>query len=113
MPSLVGSEMCIRDSSGTVREMSEWVEYLTRSGTSPMVELRRSNGREEPWRVPFWGLGNEPWGGGGRMRRDVHRPGAAVRAVLQEPRRQRAPPDRRRGLRGRLRAHLPTPHGGP
>jgi alpha-N-arabinofuranosidase len=58
--------------SGTVREMSEWVEYLTRAGTSPMVELRRANGREEPWRVPFWGLGNEPWGGGGRMRAETY-----------------------------------------
>ena len=54
--------------SGTVREMSEWVEYLTRAGSSPMVDLRRANGRDEPWRVPFWGLGNEPWGAGGSMR---------------------------------------------
>ncbi|MBU4213504.1 MAG: alpha-N-arabinofuranosidase [Actinobacteria bacterium] len=58
--------------TGTVREMSEWVEYLTRSGSSPMVELRRANGREEPWTVPFWGIGNEPWGGGGRMRAETY-----------------------------------------
>lgn len=58
--------------SGTVREMSEWVEYLTRSGSSPMADLRRAHGREEPWRVPFWGLGNEPWGGGGNMRPEVY-----------------------------------------
>ncbi|WP_062462781.1 alpha-N-arabinofuranosidase [Demequina soli] len=53
--------------SGTVREMSEWVEYLTRDGDSPMARLRRENGRAEPWRVPFWGLGNEAWGCGGTM----------------------------------------------
>jgi alpha-N-arabinofuranosidase len=53
--------------SGTVREMSDWVEYLTRDGDSPMASLRRANGRDEPWRVPFWGLGNEPWGCGGAM----------------------------------------------
>lgn len=53
--------------SGTVQEMSEWVEYLTRSGDSPMARLRRANGRDEPWRVPFWGLGNEAWGCGGHM----------------------------------------------
>ncbi|GAA3578704.1 alpha-L-arabinofuranosidase C-terminal domain-containing protein [Nonomuraea rosea] len=53
--------------SGTVREMSDWVEYLTREGDSPMVRLRKANGREEPWRVPFWGLGNEAWGCGGNM----------------------------------------------
>ncbi|ONK12484.1 alpha-L-arabinofuranosidase C-terminal domain-containing protein [Streptomyces sp. MP131-18] len=54
--------------SGTVKEMSDWVEYLTRPGDSPMARLRRGNGRDEPWRVPFWGLGNETWGCGGNMR---------------------------------------------
>jgi alpha-N-arabinofuranosidase len=53
--------------SGTVQEMSEWVEYLTRADDSPMARLRRENGRDEPWRVPFWGLGNEAWGCGGNM----------------------------------------------
>jgi alpha-N-arabinofuranosidase len=53
--------------SGTVREMSEWVEYLTRADDSPMASLRRENGRDEPWRVPFWGVGNEAWGCGGNM----------------------------------------------
>nr|WP_269330332.1 alpha-L-arabinofuranosidase C-terminal domain-containing protein [Kineosporia babensis] len=54
--------------SGTVREMSEWIEYLTRGDDSPMASLRRENGRDEPWKVPFWGLGNEAWGCGGGMR---------------------------------------------
>ncbi|MDW5330256.1 alpha-N-arabinofuranosidase [Plantactinospora sp. KLBMP9567] len=54
--------------SGSVREMSEWIEYLTRGDDSPMAALRRSNGRDEPWRVPFWGLGNEAWGCGGHLR---------------------------------------------
>jgi alpha-N-arabinofuranosidase len=54
--------------SGTVREASEWVEYLTRGDDSPMAALRRSHGRDEPWPVRFWGLGNEPWGCGGGMR---------------------------------------------
>lgn len=58
--------------SGTVREMSDWVEYLTRSGDSPMVALRKANGREEPWKVPFWGIGNEAWGCGGNMRADAY-----------------------------------------
>ncbi|WP_437178922.1 alpha-N-arabinofuranosidase [Kineococcus endophyticus] len=53
--------------SGTVREAAEWIEYLTRADDSPMARLRRENGRDEPWRVPFWGLGNEPWGCGGGM----------------------------------------------
>ncbi|WP_305080821.1 alpha-N-arabinofuranosidase [Pseudonocardia sp. TRM90224] len=58
--------------SGTVREMSEWVEYLTRDGDSPMVRLRKANGREEPWKVPFWGIGNEAWGCGGNMRAEAY-----------------------------------------
>lgn len=44
------------------------VEYLTRGDDSPMSSLRRANGRDEPWKVPFFGIGNEPWGGcGGNM----------------------------------------------
>ncbi|GEA82955.1 alpha-N-arabinofuranosidase [Cellulomonas sp. A375-1] len=54
--------------SGSVAEMSDWVEYLTRADDSPMAALRRANGRDEPWRVPFWGLGNEAWGCGGNLR---------------------------------------------
>ncbi|WP_203580732.1 alpha-N-arabinofuranosidase [Microbacterium hibisci] len=53
--------------SGSVQEMSEWVEYLTRDGDSPMASLRRQNGRDEPWTVPFWGIGNEAWGCGGNF----------------------------------------------
>ena len=58
--------------SGTVREMSTWVEYLTGTADSPMGQLRRENGREEPWRVPFWGIGNEAWGCGGNMRAEQY-----------------------------------------
>jgi len=58
--------------SGTVREMSEWVEYLTRNGDSPMAALRRSNGKDSPWKVPFFGIGNEAWGCGGNMRAEAY-----------------------------------------
>ena len=54
--------------SGTVAEMSEWIEYLTRADDSPMASLRRENGRDEPWKVPYFGIGNEAWGCGGNMR---------------------------------------------
>ena len=54
--------------SGTVQEMSEWVEYMTFNGLSPMTEERKKNGRTEPWRVNFFGVGNENWGCGGNMR---------------------------------------------
>jgi alpha-N-arabinofuranosidase len=58
--------------SGTVREMQQWVEYLTFDGKSPMSDLRRANGREKPWRVQFWGIGNETWGCGGSMRPEYY-----------------------------------------
>jgi len=47
--------------------MSEWVEYLTLAGTSPMADLRAANGRPEPWTVEYFGVGNENWGCGGNM----------------------------------------------
>ena len=53
--------------SGTVQEMSEWVEYMTFNGVSPMADLRKQNGHEEPWTVDFFGVGNENWGCGGNM----------------------------------------------
>ena len=53
--------------SGTVEEMAKWVEYFNSDAQSTMTELRRQNGRAEPWRVKFWGVGNESWGCGGNM----------------------------------------------
>lgn len=53
--------------SGTVQEMSEWVEYMTFDGVSPMADLRKANGHAEPWKIDFFGVGNENWGCGGNM----------------------------------------------
>lgn len=53
--------------SGTVQEMSEWVEYMTFKGVSPMADLRRENGQEKPWTIDYFGVGNENWGCGGNM----------------------------------------------
>ncbi len=53
--------------SGTVQEMSEWVEYMTMEGISPMADLRRANGHDGSWNVDYFGVGNENWGCGGNM----------------------------------------------
>ena len=53
--------------SGTVQEMSEWVEYMTYDGVSPMADLRKKNGSEKPWKLDYLGVGNENWGCGGNM----------------------------------------------
>ena len=64
--------ICGNVGSGTVREMQQWVEYLTFDARSPMSDLRRANGREEPWRVTYWAVGNENWGCGGNMRPEYY-----------------------------------------
>ncbi len=60
--------ICLNVGSGTVQEAQEWVEYMTSPADSPMANLRRQNGRDKPWRVPFLAVGNESWGCGGNMR---------------------------------------------
>lgn len=65
----IGAETYINGNvgSGTVQEMSEWVEYMTFDGVSPMADLRRQNGHEDAWTVNYFGVGNENWGCGGNM----------------------------------------------
>ena len=53
--------------SGTVREMSEWVEYMTFDGVSPQADRRKANGHEGAYTVNYFGVGNENWGCGGNM----------------------------------------------
>ncbi|AUS06880.1 alpha-N-arabinofuranosidase [Pseudotamlana carrageenivorans] len=53
--------------SGTVQELADWVQYTNFDGVSPMSDLRKQNGRKEPWKVKYWGIGNEAWGCGGNM----------------------------------------------
>ncbi|MDR0599247.1 MAG: alpha-N-arabinofuranosidase [Treponema sp.] len=59
--------ICGNVGSGTVQELSQWVEYCNFDGLSPMTDLRRKNGRDTPWNARFWGVGNESWGCGGNM----------------------------------------------
>jgi alpha-N-arabinofuranosidase len=59
--------ICGNVGSGTVQELSQWVEYCNFNGISPMADLRKKNGRADPWNVRFWGIGNENWGCGGDM----------------------------------------------
>ncbi|MFC3812286.1 alpha-N-arabinofuranosidase [Lacihabitans lacunae] len=53
--------------SGSVKDLSDWVTYVNHPAGSPMSELRKQNGREKPWNVKLWGVGNEAWGCGGNM----------------------------------------------
>jgi alpha-N-arabinofuranosidase len=71
---LIGAEpyICGNVGSGTVQEMQEWVEYITFEGESPMTGLRKANGRDEPWKLTYFGVGNENWGCGGAMRPEYY-----------------------------------------
>ena len=66
---LLGAEAYVNGNlgSGTPREMSEWLEYMTSESQSDLAQLRRKNGRDKPFRVHHFGIGNESWGCGGHM----------------------------------------------
>ncbi len=71
---LVGCEPYIAGNigSGSVQEMAEWIEYMTFDGVSPLAELRRKNGRDKPWKLKYFGIGNETWGCGGSMQPEFY-----------------------------------------
>ena len=66
---LIGCEPYITGNvgSGTVEELSQWVEYCNSDNVSPMTDLRKKNGMDKSWGVKYWGVGNESWGCGGNM----------------------------------------------
>ena len=58
--------------SGTMQEMQDWVEYMTFAGESSLADWRRANGRQAPWSLKYFGVGNENWGCGGNMRPEYY-----------------------------------------
>lgn len=66
---MLGADVYINGNlgTGTPQEMAEWLEYMTSPSQSTLANLRRQNGREEPWKVHFFAIGNESWGCGGTM----------------------------------------------
>ncbi len=71
---ILGAEAYVNGNlgTGTPREMAEWVEYITSDSKSEMAELRRKNGRDKPWRLHYFAIGNEAWGCGGNMRPEYY-----------------------------------------
>lgn len=57
-------------SSLSALDMAQWVEYITSDQDTTLANERRRNGRAKPWKLPYFGIGNETWGCGGRMRPD-------------------------------------------
>jgi len=71
---MLGAEPYINGNlgSGTPQEMMEWIEYMTSDSDSTLARLRRQNGRDKPWKVPYFAVGNESWGCGGEMRPEYY-----------------------------------------
>ncbi|HEX6880715.1 MAG TPA: alpha-L-arabinofuranosidase C-terminal domain-containing protein [Terriglobales bacterium] len=71
---LIGAEPYLAGNvgSGTPEELRNWVEYCNMPSGSTLAEERAKNGSPEPFRVRFWGIGNENWGCGGWMRPEVY-----------------------------------------
>ncbi len=65
----VGCEpyLVANNATSTPREIDEWIEYITYDGDSAMGRLRRKNGREQPWRLKYFCIGNEFFTCGGEM----------------------------------------------
>ena len=59
--------ICGNVGSGAVQEMQQWIEYVSSPGVSPMTDWRKKNGRQQPWKLRYFGVGNENWGCGGNM----------------------------------------------
>jgi len=59
----IGAEpyICVNAGTGTLEEMSDWVEYCNQT-VGKWAALRRANGYEEPHNVKYWSIGNENWG---------------------------------------------------
>ncbi len=66
---LIGADVYINGNLGTgsAAEMAQWLEYLTSNSQSTLANLRRQNGRDQPWKVQYFAIGNEAWGCGGNM----------------------------------------------
>jgi alpha-N-arabinofuranosidase len=58
--------------SGSPQEMMQWIEYMTSDADAEWANLRRRNGREKPWKIPYFAIGNETWGCGGNMRPEYY-----------------------------------------
>jgi len=67
---LIGADAYVSGNMGsmTPHHMAEWLEYMTYSQKSSLTDERRRNGRDKPWQVRYFGVGNEVWGCGGDMR---------------------------------------------
>ena len=67
---LIGAEPYFSANVGTgsPQEMRDWMEYCNFPSGSTLSDERAANGSPEPFKVRYWGVGNELWGCGGHFR---------------------------------------------
>lgn len=59
--------------SMTPMHIRNWMDYcLSPKGSTTLALEREKNGHAEPFDIPYWGVGNENWGGGGNMRPEFY-----------------------------------------
>lgn len=70
----IGAEafVSINVGSGSYKEAADWVAYITADTRNTAGQEREANGRTEPWKIRFLGIGNENWGCGGNMRPEYY-----------------------------------------
>jgi alpha-N-arabinofuranosidase len=54
--------ICLNMGTGSLEEALAWVEYCNSARDTAWAARRRDNGRDKPYRVRYWGLGNEMYG---------------------------------------------------
>jgi alpha-N-arabinofuranosidase len=54
--------LTVNAGTGDAWSAAEYVEYCNGDAATPMGKRRAANGHPAPYRVKFWGIGNEMWG---------------------------------------------------
>jgi alpha-N-arabinofuranosidase len=57
----IGAEpyICLNLGTGSWTDAQQWIEYVNGEQDTAITRRRKQNGRDKPWKVKYWGLGNE------------------------------------------------------
>jgi alpha-L-arabinofuranosidase len=71
---MIGADAYVNANVGTgsPQEAAQWLEYMTGDQDTTLAKERKVNGRDKPWKVSIYAMGNETWGCGGNMRPDYY-----------------------------------------
>ncbi len=54
--------ICTNAGTGTIEEMSDWLEYCNLENEGEFAKMRIANGHTQPYNVKYWSIGNENYG---------------------------------------------------